>query len=553
MNCAYLTNRSSVSLFGALLGIYISTHSCKAQHADMMPNFYRTDEQNSKFNIGIHHCAPAVNTENIPQPTKAVSLKNLLSSQPGPGSVLPGITKLYGFVEFEDDVILFGTKQENRSEIFLTDIIVAFQKALGRDFGDSIDSSNVPPAKKRNSRESSISIDPNQEYLKELDSVDLFSKAGPQNFQRICRAPQTVAVYNLPRMSRVVKVLVDADYRMKLVGQSQIKLPNNINLPGTFADTSASSEGEDKTKQSAIETADRFWFRVNEVSYKSDNDTVYLTALQVMLDTEINHISSLGSGDKNEKAEKFACAWTARMEEIIESEPIWHDMESVYRSFAIAQIYNDRNGSNKKQSALRSKIMNWEIDKFIVPDSIPGMSKIRQTRTKTGNGFKLSARSVCGGVSLGLKHIRKLDFTNAAVMKSVLPATVPSEKSYIYALVRVSMPNGNPISWNVGQLNDLETAWQKLVDGENGKLKAKREELAAKAAENEKIESDKKIYLEAQAEIKRIEEFEARRKESGWKHYIVAIVGLPIVVIIVLLYFFIARSKAGGGKDFNFK
>ena len=78
-----------------------------------------------------------------------------------------------------------------------------------------------------------ISIDPNIAAIREIANIAVRDPQRRAKFAEICKSPQVVRVEGMPRNCRIAKVLIDADYRMKMVAQGSVILPISAPFAGT--------------------------------------------------------------------------------------------------------------------------------------------------------------------------------------------------------------------------------------------------------------------------------------------------------------------------------
>ncbi|KZB99687.1 hypothetical protein AU375_03975 [Methylobacterium radiotolerans] len=515
-----------------------------AQYQNGSIGGYQTTYRNSILEPGPDNCAPPIDDEGEAIPQRAVSLKKLLLAGRTPTNSIPGMTRLQGFINRKDDIIIFGATEKDQPELSVDDLIVALQKAFGRRYRPTgiQEAESAQSISEQNSmEESAISIDPKPEEMERLKTVKIGSKGYKQRYQEICKAPQQVVTYNLPRDSRAVKTLVEADYRMKLVNQGHLRLKNNIELPGTFSSNRASGsisgdEGESR------ETSDRFWFKINKLSYKADDDTFSISALQLMLDTEKTGEGLLGSKLRNPAAESFACGWTSRMAEIIKSEPIWRDMENIYRHFAIAQIYKSNLVKDHNHDEIRKLVLEWKTESVTVPDAVPGMSRITETKVKESNRQAILVRAVCGGVSLSLHTARKINFA--------LPSSsVPEYR--IYKAILVSRPDEESTAWDVKHFDNLDDQWSRFRNAESekqNKIRAQNDaRIAELAAKKEREIEDAK--QEKWRKTKQFMDEVARGEHPELSDYRPLYYGPPLVGLIIALYIWSRKYRTAPRTD----
>jgi hypothetical protein len=340
------------------------------------------------------------------RPERAVSLRQL-SAQAAAGKrglKLDGLTRLDGYVIDKEnaDIVLWGLAERGQSDLYFDDFVVALRAASDKyiEVKDGV----------RYRVAALISIDPNPDVLKRLRELNLFSPGGLDQRARMCASPQTVRVEGMPRDTRVAKVLVDADYRMKQVSQGSVKLPIPSPFPADFDARVASWRADDEAgrggKASAFNI--RYWFQPGSFSYQAsaDADTVFMDVAQVVLNDE-DQVLRPGkleaSGKINPISRAFTCAWTNRMEDTYKAEPIWRDMHNIFRHFGLAKIMADREAFMRAGFDGEFLLDRYEIAKVSVPDSLPGLGRVIPYDTKSGRTTTHHLPNICGGVSIGFQ------------------------------------------------------------------------------------------------------------------------------------------------------
>ncbi len=263
-----------------------------------------------------------------------------------------------------------------------------------------------------------ISIDPDPDVFRALRKLDVFTPSGQQQFAELCRTPQTVRVEGMPRNTRVAKVLVDADYRMKMVSQGTVKLPISSPFPSHHAAQlaawrAAANRGENDAVHA---TNTRFWFEAGHFNFQGsseadiaflDGDTVFFDVAEVVLRDEDQRLEAKGltaSGKVNPVSRAFTCAWTQRMEDIYRVEYIWRDMHNIFRHFAVARVMVDRRAFTHVGFAASFLLDQYGPAAVTVPPTLPGLGRIDSYETHHGATTITNSPWVCGGISLEFAH-----------------------------------------------------------------------------------------------------------------------------------------------------
>jgi len=401
------------------------------------------------------------------RPERAVSLRQVsevLAS--GRLARLEGLTRLDGYITDKEnrDIILWGLAERGQPELELQDFVVALRWANGRYAvrRDGIDYIANPL----------ISIDPDVAVLRELRAIDLFSSDGEQRQTKLCKSPQIVRIEGMPRNSRVAKVLVDADYRMKMVSQGIITLPISSPFESSFGVQVERwrEEAGEGDRSRAFNT--RYWFHPGRFTYEAseDADTTFLDCAQVILSDEdqlFKGASLVASGEINDISRAFTCAWTDRMDDIYKAEPIWRDMHNIFRHFAVARIMRDRDAFRAVGFASEFLLDSYELPHVNVTDTLPGVGRIVR-QSDPGRPNARLAYQVCGGVSVGFdKPLNKTEDggETRAAGRSVLTArpdvtavawtVTPGALRGIFDRQKPKLPAGSPSPGKAPSLKDL--------------------------------------------------------------------------------------------------
>jgi hypothetical protein len=339
------------------------------------------------------------------RPERAVSLREVSAAlSAGKLARFEGLTRLDGFTLDADnqDIIVWGLAERGKPELQVEDFVVALRSAFLKGVHDGTDYS----------KSAAISIDSDPSYFAQLDKYQTSNPQGRQQYLQACRQSdwRPVRVDGMIRHSRTASVLVEADYRMKRTAQGVLKLPIRAPFTSDFDASisewrSAIASGRDPSGVSGSIT--RYWFmpgRFNHVA-STDGKTFFLDYAQVVLRDEDEKAQAGGgkvsTGRVDPYARAFTCAWTARMEEIYEAEPIWRQMHNMYRNFAVARVMSDNDTFDKAGFDPAFLLERYQVPRVDVPDTIPGSGRV-EIEVKSYKGGKTTyARSTCGGVDVG--------------------------------------------------------------------------------------------------------------------------------------------------------
>jgi hypothetical protein len=380
--------------------------------------------------------APVVAVAN---PQRAISLRQLSAAlEAGRPAVLEKLTRLDGYVVDADnrDIILWGLSEPDQPNLFIEDFVVALRAAHGKygELRNGINYISNPL----------ISIDPVPAVFPRLASVNLRNTEGQAHFREICATPQPVRIEGMPRNTRVAKTLVDADYRMKMVGQGTVSLPIRSGFPSHW-EVRLQKWKEAVDQHRTLEGSHtRFWFQAGRFSHQADDaaGTVFLERAQVVLNDEDQTIGQHGlvaTGRTDPITRAWACSWSERMEDVYKAEPIWRDMYNIFRHFSVARIMKDLDAIGRANFDAAFLLDRYAVPNVPLSTSLPGLGRFEQYLPPGyGPGSTAATNWVCGGVSVGFAN----PVERTAISDETAGATAP---------VAPSRPNAEMVSWTVSR------------------------------------------------------------------------------------------------------
>jgi len=382
-----------------------------------------------------------------PRPQRAVSLRQLSAALAAGGPArLEGMTRVDGYViqQENQDVVLWGLAERGQAELHVADLVVALRAAHKRylERRNGVDYIITPL----------ISIDPNPEVFQRLRALRVTDPAHQRKHAELCRTPQKVRIEGMPRHTRLAKVLVDADYRMKMVAQGTVVLP--ISSPFPAADKVRYAKWrEDALAERPIEGAHntRYWFEAGRFSYQYDADTVFLDSTQIVLrdeDQRLNPGALVASGRTDAITRAFACAWSERMEDTFRAEPIWRDMHDIFRLFALARVIADRNAFAQASLSGEMLLDRYQVPHVEVPAALPGLGRWDESeeRNAAGTGTTRYGGWICGGVSVGFARPleAKPDAGETKVSGRIVLASRRDANAITWSVAPGSLEQGEP-------------------------------------------------------------------------------------------------------------
>jgi len=191
------------------------------------------------------------------------------------------------------------------------------------------------------------SIDPQAENIKAVQEFAAASQARgpltPSGTRRWARqiedllGLQNITVYGVPANSRAARVLVEADYRMKLIGVGEIE--GGSNVPSYF-------ELLRKQPQLASGGLDamRWWLTMeyDEVLHSTDQNAFQIRGSAVRCKSENQFLSDEGQRSNTGKAEpvnrQFAANFSDHYQELAQKDPIFADLQGIFDLALVAAL-----------------------------------------------------------------------------------------------------------------------------------------------------------------------------------------------------------------------
>ncbi len=191
------------------------------------------------------------------------------------------------------------------------------------------------------------SINPRKDGLKDLKQfVETSQSRGPLDSRRTSRWAKTlgdklgrqdIEIYGVPADSRAARVIVEADYRMKLIGIG--KLEPVASIPDYFdllAQTPDQATG-------AIDAL-RWWLTMQyeQVLHSDDHNAFEIRGSTVLCQSENQFLNEQGEHVPTGKSEPtnrlFAANFTQNYDELSEADPIFADMQNVFDLALVAAL-----------------------------------------------------------------------------------------------------------------------------------------------------------------------------------------------------------------------
>jgi hypothetical protein len=332
------------------------------------------------------------------KPQVAASMKRLLAeAKTGARPRLVNMTRIDGYTLEIDDIVLWGRSEPKESELPFDDLMVAFKSIRGA-YGKGIPGVD-------------LNMKDDAEFRKR--SAEIVARGDDRAYKRLCmETPCLPSVIALPRDSRVSKILLDADYDMKLMsnGTKNFKIRNPIraftlsyvDLLRKISSGKASSAEKEEARLISAYPNSRRWFHPGRMSYVRDENSVFIDCVQILLSAR-NRDADGNPIEVTPILQRFACSWSNRMDEIIDTESSFKGMRSIFRMFALARIIDQ----NQDTFRLADRQV---IDDYLVPmTAIPSeygsiVSFVQLPDNRKGR--------LCGGVRINYLNVEGVRASN---------------------------------------------------------------------------------------------------------------------------------------------
>ena len=210
-----------------------------------------------------------------------------------------------------------------------------------------------------------------------------------QRFREMTRAmgTQNVTVFGVPADSHFASVLVEADYRMKLmsVGLERPKISrwkSHLQLSGT----------RDNTLQ-------RWWFTplYNAFEQSEDGNAFGISGQRVQLMSQSEQVSSSGKRSAAaftaQSTEKFAKQFTERYEDVAEVSPIFAELQNIIDLAILAALFE------KEQLPKR---VDWSMELFLNEELAPLAKGNPPSKVESVCNYRRAGSGIIGLVGGGV-------------------------------------------------------------------------------------------------------------------------------------------------------
>ena len=149
---------------------------------------------------------------------------------------------------------------------------------------------------------------------------------------------QDITITGVPADSRVARVLVEADYKMKLIGIGQLDAGKDV--PGSFGLMSA-----DERKDSSLDAL-RWWLsmKYSQVLHSAAGDAFQLVGPAVLCQSENEFVNARGervaTGQAEGSNQTFARNFTEHYAELSRKDRVFSDLQNIFDLALVAALVN---------------------------------------------------------------------------------------------------------------------------------------------------------------------------------------------------------------------
>lgn len=165
---------------------------------------------------------------------------------------------------------------------------------------------------------------------------------------------QDITLYGVPDTSRVARVLIEADYRMKMIGIGKMDAGDNI--PSYF-DLLATHNSKDPQKLEAL----RWWLtmKYDSVLHNAQRTAYQVVGSSVLCQSENQIVTNEGERLQTGQAEKlnreFAANFTKHYQELAQQDLVYADLQNIFDLALVAALMRNEQLANRA---------GWEMDAF---------------------------------------------------------------------------------------------------------------------------------------------------------------------------------------------
>ena len=202
----------------------------------------------------------------------------------------------------------------------------------------------------------SCSINPRQEGLKQLKDYVAATSGRPLSPGRVRGwtnnlqqklGMQDIVYSGIDPESRVARVIIEADYRMKLIGIGKYDFAKNVGIPSIFDLMTAQEQRASKLD------ALRWWLtmKYDAVLHTADENGFEFVGSSVLCQSENQFLNDLGQQVKTGKSEgsnlTFAQKFTQQYDELAKRDIVFADLQNVFDLALVAAILRNEGAADR--------------------------------------------------------------------------------------------------------------------------------------------------------------------------------------------------------------
>lgn len=327
-----------------------------------------------------------------------------------------GLKKIMGYlIDSENhDLIIFGQTDPSLPPLYVEDFVLALRNAwfkyaplTGNTYYYSYPG---------------CSIDPNPATVKKLDVIgrQITSSSSPdqvkdalEDWHNTCKESQGVRVMGIPFDTRFAKIMVKADYDMKLLvdGSDAIDIPGFGSLIDMKLHHISNAVVQNKPIEISVGGMHRFWFYPDSNVYEEDQKMVWIKQSPVLLLTEEMFLSASGQYAGSQRvdplAQKFTKDFSILYDKVADERPVYQELENLFRFVALAKIINFKSAHTLADMDLTYFLEDFPVAKTRVESQLPGRSAVKEFQhrqeIREGEALYYLWLPSCGGVGINIE------------------------------------------------------------------------------------------------------------------------------------------------------
>jgi hypothetical protein len=361
----------------------------------------RNDSKPRAGQEDVRHTAP-MRMVSLPRLEKSVQLRLAAGKQPTVEMhALAGLTRVNCVFIYPDsgDIVLAGpagdwkagpegalvNADNGRPVLRLDDLVVVFRQMMSGP--NAAFGCRITPREENMARL--------QEYLQRTQGRSIkpdFRRAWLESLRRYA-GKQDIEVYGLDPHTRAAQVIVEADYRMKLVGMGL-----EPGVPGVVSYLKMVKVGPGQPPPPM--TVFRWWFTMNydAVQCSPDRLAFALKGQGVKLETENEFLTAQGqqvhTGTSDGLNAKFARSFTEHFEQLCDKYPIYGELRNLFDLAIVAALIREETAADK---------IGWHMTCFGDPQAYQVELAEAPTEVESVvNCRVIAGRTIIAGVSGGV-------------------------------------------------------------------------------------------------------------------------------------------------------